>query len=791
MITYFKSLGDTSAPFFREVNVAIDRIRSGASKVICDQIRAEKDKTRRNEIKKKLPAICFSGKFTSRLDTSITEHSGLICIDFDGFIDEWALLDARHKLTSDKHSFCVFTSPSGDGLKVLVKIPKDIKNHKNYFLSLEQYYAMDEFDKTSKNIGRVCFESYDPEIYVNNDSALWDTLLVESYQSFDSSTARQTIKLNDSNEVIRRLKSWWNTNFGLVAGKRNNNTFILASALNEYGISKADASIALSDFESEGFPKNEIALIIDSAYKNIEAHGTKFYEDTEKIDNIKQLVKQGVPEEQVIESYGSMSQEVVKSVISSIDDQEAFWTKNSKGVVKHVNHLYKKYLETCGYAKYYIEGGKNFVFVNINNNTISDATEDTIKDDVLEHLYGMEDLSIYNYFADKTKLFKEDHLSFLNSIQPSIMHDTADEAHLYFRNCAVKVTKDNVEVIDYMSVSGYIWEKQKIDRDFVVADYDDCEFKRFIQNVSGNDTDRIRSIESTAGYLLHSYKPASYCPAVIINDEVISDNPEGGVGKGLYIHAISQLKKSVIIDGKAFSFQKSFPYQRVSADTQMLVFDDVSRGFDFERLFSVITEGITLEKKNKDEIHIPFSRSPKIVISTNYAIKGAGNSFERRKWELEFAQYYSKNYTPYDEFGHQLFTDWDDAQWHSFDNYMIANLQLYLRKGLQKSKFKNLKERKFIAETSMDFYDWARDRYNDKTKVGVEVLGQDLYNGFTELYPDYGPRGKYTIARNKFYNWINLYGDFMYNRHPEKYRSTLGVTFRFERDVEKQLDLNF
>ena len=104
MITYFKSLGDTSAPFFREVNVAIDRIRSGASKVICDQIRAEKDKTRRNEIKKKLPAICFSGKFTSRLDTSITEHSGLICINFGRFIDEWELLEARQKLTSDKHT---------------------------------------------------------------------------------------------------------------------------------------------------------------------------------------------------------------------------------------------------------------------------------------------------------------------------------------------------------------------------------------------------------------------------------------------------------------------------------------------------------------------------------------------------------------------------------------------------------------------------------------------------------------------------------------------------------------
>ena len=159
----------------------------------------------------------------------------------------------------------------------------------------------------------------------------------------------------------------------------------------------------------------------------------------------------------------------------------------------------------------------------------------------------------------------------------------------------------------------------------------------------------------------------------------------------------------VTIDGKGFSFQKSFPYQRVQVDTQVLVFDDVSKHFDFERLFSVITEGITLEKKNKDEIHIPFERSPKIVITTNYAIKGAGNSFERRKWDLELKQYYNKSFTPETEFGHMLFSGWDEYEWNKFDNYMISNLQSYLNKGLVRSEFKNLKTRKFIAGQQMNF----------------------------------------------------------------------------------------
>ena len=114
--------------------------------------------------------------------------------------------------------------------------------------------------------------------------------------------------------------------------------------------------------------------------------------------------------------------------------------------------------------------------------------------------------------------------------------------------------------------------------------------------------------------------------AIILNDEVISDNPEGGTGKGLFIQGIKQLKKTSILDGKAFDDKKSFPYQTVSQDCTVLVFDDVKQNFNFESKFSLVTEGLTLERKNKDAIKLSVEESPKLVISTNYAIKGAGNS---------------------------------------------------------------------------------------------------------------------------------------------------------------------
>ena len=52
-------------------------------------------------------------------------------------------------------------------------------------------------------------------------------------------------------------------------------------------------------------------------------------------------------------------------------------------------------------------------------------------------------------------------------------------------------------------------------------------------------------------------------------------------------------------------------------------------------------------------------RSHRRLLSTNYAITGSGNSFERRKWELELTQHYTKDYTPLHEFGKLMFGDWE------------------------------------------------------------------------------------------------------------------------------------
>ena len=101
-ITIFKDIKNTSRPFYRDVSRILERIKEGASQDIVRTIRSEKDKSIRNELKQSLPAVCFSGKFTKRNDASLSEHSGLICLDFDGYENDRLLLEEKEKLTQDR-----------------------------------------------------------------------------------------------------------------------------------------------------------------------------------------------------------------------------------------------------------------------------------------------------------------------------------------------------------------------------------------------------------------------------------------------------------------------------------------------------------------------------------------------------------------------------------------------------------------------------------------------------------------------------------------------------------------
>jgi hypothetical protein len=749
-ISVFKDLFESKdVPYIVELDKIIQRIRVGKSIEIIKKVRSAPNKKEADRIKAKLPCILFAGEFAERLGNGLINHSGLMCVDFDKYPNDEVMLEHRAILERNPHFILLFTSPSGNGTKGVVKIPKATKEtHPKYFTAFQKEFDFEYWDKNCSNVDRVCYESYDPNIFVNYDAIEFAPNLIDVGYSVSEKTP--LIPITDEDKIIEKIMSFdWKKDF--VEGERNNFIFDLAGMFCEYGVSQSSAenyiynNVVIGDFS-----ETEMRTTIKSAYKK-RNFDSKFFEDYQKIDKVRVDLKRG--KEAVIKKHG-ISEDTFDE-LKEVLEHEEFWfityDKNGKEKVTVDPLKYKFFLERNGFKKHYPNYSQKPTWVYINSNKVNITSVEIIKDFVLNYVLEKKEFEVWNHCAKYQNLFAENFLLMLESIDLKMLNDDRHKSYIAFKNGVLEVTKNTINLIDYIDIDFYIWQDHILDRDFVEMDEFENDYQRFIKNIS-NETEL--PTECVIGYLMSTYKNRSNNKAIILNDEVISENPEGGTGKGVFVQGISQIRKTSIIDGKLFDGKKSFPYQTVSLDTKILVFDDVIKNFNFEEKFSLVTEGLTLERKNKDAIKLNVHESPKLVISTNYAIRGEGNSHDRRRYELEIAQYYGKDLTPEDEFKRQLFDDWELIDFQKFDNYMVHCLQLFLNNGLVRQNAKNIKMRKFIAETAMEFFEFVKD---EEVVLRNERLDKKaIFEKFTEEYPDF----KKWLTRKKFNLWVQKFCTF-------------------------------
>jgi len=173
------------------MSTALQRIQKGKSKSLIKKIR-EGDKPK----KKELPIVCFSGEFSSRNDDALFEHSGYIILDFD-HVDVDAVKTA---LATDEYVYSCWTSPSGDGVKALVQITNP-ERHRDHFRALRTYFQKQyclEIDESGINESRACFESYDPDIIIKDES--------KKFGAFTSEMAEAQTPVNESYKYTDYMK---------------------------------------------------------------------------------------------------------------------------------------------------------------------------------------------------------------------------------------------------------------------------------------------------------------------------------------------------------------------------------------------------------------------------------------------------------------------------------------------------------------------------------------------------------------------------------------------------------
>jgi hypothetical protein len=729
-ISIFKNIKSVAPLKDTSVLTILEVIRNGKYKDKIADIRVKSKKEDRNALKQTLPYVTFSGTFSTRANSYLKKSSGLACLDFDavGDIDE-----LKDKINNDKYTFSSFVSPSGDGLKVLVKIPSvgNNEDYQEYYIELINYYSKyHDLDESTKDIARACYLSYDELLYENPNSELFTNRF---YKPLPKETKIINIPLTDGNEIADRLDKWFQKRWNAV--NRNNNLHAYARQMNAFGVDKSICESYLFRYDIGGKEK-EIQKLINSAYKYTSEFATQNFEDTKKVNEIKTLATSGESVEKLKLKIKDVDFEKVKAEFEKHKDalkNDEFWYYTEKNQIKLATYRFLQYLEYNNIFKFYPDQNSGtYLFAKNDKNFISVFEEPKIKDFVLSDLRSRGCIDAFELMANNTSNFNGNFLSMVSSIDVTFNRDDKDTSYIYYQNAVVKTTKDKITTLDYSEIDDLIWKNQVIDRDIILKDKSDGVFKSFIWKVSGENVDRYYTLKSVIGYLMHSYQNEAKPKAIIFNDEMISEDiPNGGSGKGLIHRAISHIKNLVVEDGKKFDAKAQFAYQKVNKDTQIFLMDDVPKHFNFESLFSIITEGMTIEKKGQDAYQIPFKDSPKISITTNYTISGDGASHERRVFEVEIANFFNENHTPEKEFKHLFFSDWDKDEWARFDNFMIRCIQYFLKNGLVQSDKVNLAYRKLKNELGSEFIEFMDMQIFD----GTPINRKEFRDKFNKEYP--------------------------------------------------------
>ena len=247
---------------------------------------ADDKKEAAERAKKSLPAFTPSATFNGgRKMEFLTHYNALMVLDIDK-LEKEKLKQCKTKIRMDDFAFASFVSPSGNGLKIFVKVSTDKEQHKETFLELQRYFEdllSVEIDKSGKDITRLCFFSYDPELYLNENA---ETFFPEAEKG--SKEKKQNPKIENrtsevavnNDTIYEHSVRFTEKKIQFTEGNRNNFVFALANNLNRKGISESMAlGYILADY---GYDAKEVTTAVQSAYQNTAEHNTDKFVTKEK-----------------------------------------------------------------------------------------------------------------------------------------------------------------------------------------------------------------------------------------------------------------------------------------------------------------------------------------------------------------------------------------------------------------------------------------------------------------------------------------------------------------------------
>lgn len=765
-----------------------DGIRSGRWINEIQRFRSIADDSERGKAKIKLPAFTPHGTFEGeRTYDTFIDHSGIYCLDLD---HNNSIRDA---LKDDPYVYALHSSVSGNGLAIYVKA-HNLTQFKVGYGQVVDYFQK----KFNVQIDAVCFDlprlrivTHDPELYLNPDSLVFGQLPSLSRTQateilFGDELEHAITKLEalgvdileDSYEVCMKVAYALLSEVpATTAESYMRRIWNLSSKYRAY----ADDELArrFREWRKHDETKGGSCTIATFWYLANQKAGIKPPHRRQRVEqSIRAVKRSGQSADLAFKEVEQVAQVVgddhgahaLKVLINSVYLEPeitigSFWFVDDKErLVIDEKRLLCDWLPTQGVM--YLKHTEGYELVRVVDKIIEPIEIIELKQMVMLYVStlpwefdGVERFLLESAIIKNAKsIFSIDKLHFLPTLAANMLRDGRHESRFFYTNGWLSINAYGWQLKPYHELPGYIWRNQVKSRAFVSLspeNYLSSEFATVLFNMSGKNQDRYNALCSAVGYALHTYKDPSKPYAVILQDQEMGDEPQGGTGKDLVMKAIGHLRNVVYQSGKSFDPMKNFAFQRVDRRTELVVLQDLRKGVSFESLFNIISDGIEVERKHKDQYLLSYEESPKIGITTNYPLKENGSSNKRRKGkgEIEIAPHYSPTFSPFDEFGHNLFNDWQEAEWHKFDNFMANCVAGYLAHGMAESPDINRSKNALRTYTEDGFAEWMDDWWehaNKDARGWAAFRSSQLHNLYmSEVSPD--------ITLERFSKWVKTW----------------------------------
>lgn len=380
-----------------------------------------------------------------------------------------------------------------------------------------------------------------------------------------------------------------------------------------------------------------------------------------------------------------------------------FWDKVVKktGVSTEINTISLLwYLRCSGFARIEDPVSGQDLYVHIKDYIVKQYTPKQIRTYIKQELERLHvNNTIQKLFQDSKKTTSA-LMDDLRPIDLSFKKSTPDSRTFFFRNCALRVTADNITPIHRNDICTYTWDTAICPHNFYRAQpaftYKDGkilnlgntksnvlkvfinasriywreeletrtsaameENQRYIRehhfDIAGprlTEAEKDEQLQHLAnkcyaiGYLLHQFKFMHLAKAVWVMENRLTEAGEssGGSGKSFFFNMLKKIgiASLVTLNGRDRSLtENKHLLERVNQYTDLLFTDDADRNIDFNFFYPLITGDANINPKGSKSYEISFNDSPIPVFASNFPPpEGKDRSTVRRMLIVVYSDYY-------------------------------------------------------------------------------------------------------------------------------------------------------